>query len=434
MSISVILNKLSQLSGNSKLSALDEYLNSENSEHGRLLEKVLHNTYHSDLNYYIRPTAYSINQGEAELSLYRAIDMIVDNLTTRKLTGNNAQQFFLDVTAKMHPDDAEVLCRIVNRDLGIGVNTTTANKVLKRPIPTFNVMLCGKSDPKNIKRINFAERPYVQEKSDGLRIIITVNGNGDVQFRTRSGKELRFDHMVPAFAKFPNTAFDGEALVVDDNNKILDRKTGNGILNSIQKNDLTRVKQVRFVLWDMINYTLFLEGLDPTPYNVRFDSLVAALDGELSEFCFLQTSTRVDSLEEVESLFQQMLSVGKEGVILKAPNAPYECKRVPYQIKFKAENDCDLLLVDMEEGTGKNVGRLGAFVLQDATGTLIVNVGTGFSDAERDQYWNQKNELIGKVVAVQYNEVITTKSRDTKSLFLPVFLELRVDKETADSF
>jgi hypothetical protein len=43
-----------------------------------------------------------------------------------------------------------------------------------------------------------------------------------------------------------------------------------------------------------------------------------------------------------------------------------------------------------------------------------------------------REAILGKIAAVKYNEVITSKGKDTKSLFLPVFLEIREDKDTAD--
>jgi hypothetical protein len=57
-----------------------------------------------------------------------------------------------------------------------------------------------------------------------------------------------------------------------------------------------------------------------------------------------------------------------------------------------------------------------------------VSVGSGFNDDQR----NQGDELIGKIVAVKYNARITNKEGD-QSLFLPIFIEVRNDKDTADN-
>jgi ATP-dependent DNA ligase len=98
--------------------------------------------------------------------------------------------------------------------------------------------------------------------------------------------------------------------------------------------------------------------------------------------------------------------------------------------KMKQIEDADLIVVGWEEGTGKNIGKLGALVCETAEGKVKVNVGTGFSDEERlitDDY-------VGKVITVQYNQLITDKKTGDYSLFLPRFIEVRNDKSVANKF
>jgi ATP-dependent DNA ligase len=139
---------------------------------------------------------------------------------------------------------------------------------------------------------------------------------------------------------------------------------------------------------------------------------------------------KVETLHEARTLFNKALARGQEGIILKDPNGGWENKRVKHQLKFKAELECDLLCVGWEEGTGKNVGRLGALRLRTSCGGLEVGVGSGFNDKDRDTIGQ---EVIGKIVTVKYNAVVDDKRTDTKSLFLPIFLEVREDKTTADA-
>jgi ATP-dependent DNA ligase len=116
---------------------------------------------------------------------------------------------------------------------------------------------------------------------------------------------------------------------------------------------------------------------------------------------------------------------------LKTQDGIWENKRSKSLIKFKGELECDLLVVDWEEGTGKNVGRLGALVLESACGGVRVNVGTGFSDADRNGITAANS--VGRIVAIKYNARITDKKSAVASLFLPVFMEFRDDKSQADS-
>jgi hypothetical protein len=58
-----------------------------------------------------------------------------------------------------------------------------------------------------------------------------------------------------------------------------------------------------------------------------------------------------------------------------------------------------------------------------------VSVGSGFNDEHRQTLGD---EIVGKIVAVKYNARITNKEGE-QSLFLPIFVEIRNDKDVADS-
>jgi ATP-dependent DNA ligase len=97
--------------------------------------------------------------------------------------------------------------------------------------------------------------------------------------------------------------------------------------------------------------------------------------------------------------------------------------------------ECDLEIIAVEEGTGKYAGKLGAVVCATRSEDgkrLTVSVGSGFNDAHRDNLWSIRDSLIGKIVAVKYNMRIKNKVGE-ESLFLPIFVEVRDDKDVADS-
>jgi DNA ligase-1 len=95
---------------------------------------------------------------------------------------------------------------------------------------------------------------------------------------------------------------------------------------------------------------------------------------------------------------------------------------------MKGELECDLKIVGIQEGTGKYVGKVGAYLCESADGVIKVDVGSGFKDDQR----TIDNSVIGKIVAVKYNVRIKNKQGE-ESLFLPIFLEVREDKTKADS-
>jgi ATP-dependent DNA ligase len=135
-------------------------------------------------------------------------------------------------------------------------------------------------------------------------------------------------------------------------------------------------------------------------------------------------------LEHAQTIFEKYLAEGQEGIILKDMNGIWEDKRSKGQIKFKGELECDLRIVGVQMGTGKYDGMLGAILCESADGVIKVSVGSGFSDEQRKELIKQK--LLDKIAAIKYNMRIKNKAGE-ESLFLPIVLEIRDDKEVADS-
>jgi ATP-dependent DNA ligase len=273
---------------------------------------------------------------------------------------------------------------------------------------------------------------------DGMRFNAIVR-SGNVEFRSRNGKEIlllgNLEKEFAALAGDVDCVFDGELLVMfEGDHQFADRQTGNGILNKANKGTISaeQAALVHATVWDVIPYAYFTDGYCPTPYSKRFSSLEVLTKKQKSEGkkIWLVTSDIVQNLEEAQVLFEGYLTSGLEGIILKDGSGVWEDKRAKHQIKFKGELECDLKIVAVEEGKGKAAGMLGAIICESADGIVKVNVGSGFTDALRKQYWSEN--LVDKIVAVKYNARIKNKTGE-ESLFLPVFIELRDDKSDADN-
>ena len=115
-----------------------------------------------------------------------------------------------------------------------------------------------------------------------------------------------------------------------------------------------------------------------------------------------------------------------EGIMIKDPDAVYECKRSTAWLKLKPFIEVSLDVVDFEEGTGRNAGRLGAIICEgDDDGRRIrVNVGSGFSDANRVDYWVDRKTIVGHVAEVRA-DAVTQNQDGTYSLRFPRFLRFR---------
>lgn len=121
-----------------------------------------------------------------------------------------------------------------------------------------------------------------------------------------------------------------------------------------------------------------------------------------------------------------------EGIMINISDAPYEAKRTKNLLKVKAMQDCDLKIVGFEEGTGKNKGTLGA-VIVDYKG-FKVKVGSGFTDEDRRYFWENRDQLLGRVITVQYFEETTNKKDNSLSLRFPVFVDLREEGKEVSYF
>ena len=173
----------------------------------------------------------------------------------------------------------------------------------------------------------------------------------------------------------------------------------------------------------------FEAGISARPYTQRFGEAIRAAFSTKS--INPVPSFKDYSLKEAEDIAKDYMEEGYEGAILKKSDSIWKDGTSKDMLKIKAVLDADLLCVDVEEGSGKYKGKVGALVLETSCGRLRVKVGTGLSDLVRAKPFDY---YIGKVIEIQYNEFIKSKSKSTDSLFLPRFVEVREDKNTATSY
>ena len=367
-----------------------------------------------------------------------SLEMAIQNLyylSSREVTGNAAIAHLRAILSGLPPDDAKVIERIIQKDLKCGVQVSTANDVWMGLVSEYPVMLCSPFEQKLVDKIKFPA--YAQMKMDGMRFNAIVR-DGKCEFRSRNGKEIlllgNLEQEFIALAGSIDCVFDGELLVMlEGDHQFADRQTGNGILNKANKGTISaeQAAMVHASVWDLIPYAYFVDGQCPTPYSKRFSTLEAIVSKQKPQGkkIWTVTSTIVETIDQAQEIFQSYLAEGYEGIILKDGNGIWEDKRAKHQIKFKGELECDLKIVGIEDGTGKYAGMLGSIICESSDGVIKVSVGSGLTDADRK---NLGQEIVDKIVAIKYNSRIKNKLGD-ESLFLPIFIEIRDDKDEADS-
>ena len=384
------------------------------------------------INFYIKKIPKYLYDPESKLELRYAMEMLGE-LSSRRKTGTAAILYLTGILNSLTEDDGEIIKRIIAKDPKCGVAESTVNEIWPDLIPTFPVMKASPYDEKTIKNITFPA--YSQTKIDGSRCQAVIE-DGKVVMYSSNGRPFDLHDMFDAglMEDFgDNVVLDGELVVVEQaTGKLMDRKKGNGLINKAVKGTMSyeEAKMVHFILFDLIPLEDWKSGDCPLFYENRFKRLVLAEAGRHHNFSIVETKI-VKSEKDAYDHFKEQYAKGEEGTILKDKRNIWEGKRSKTQLKFKGILTCDLLVIDVQEGTGKYEGQVGALVCRSGDNLLEVNVGTGLSDEHRKQafdYW------IGQIVEVAYNEKIMAKSKDAKmSLFLPRYLSRRFDKDNADT-
>jgi len=406
-----------------------------------LFKNYMQAVYDPTLNYYLtKLPKYDKTLIEKEVALEFTQDTLSSlmKLATRQITGNKAKQFLSKLLCYLNDEGRELVGYIIRRNINGNVGDGMVLKVWPELFFIPPYMRCSLLNENTKKHFSSLPRFYVQEKVDGSFIYLIVPENSPSEALTRAGNVYPhwFSSMLIKGEKVNHwgKVLIGECLVYNQFNILLPRQEGNGVLNSILHGGLKEeFENYRFlmVVWDKVTIDQFYNGYSSIAYKFRFDGIRLGDNPNLIKVSSYQT----DSLEKAFNIYSTYTSLGKEGVVIKDPDSVWKDYTSPYNVKLKLTFEIDLEVICTYEGQGKAAGMLGGLVVQSKDGRVNCCVGTGFTDKIRKELWSSKEDIIGKIVTVKANDVITDKNQwKTKSLFLPVFVELRNDKTEADSF
>ena len=417
-----ILTRLETASGRLEKEAILKQ-NSDN----KVLKDVFRLALDPTVNFYIKKVPEPILSSNVN-TLEQALTMLETHLASRKFRGHEAARHLAYTLGGLEAADQEVIKRVIGRSLKCGVSEGTVEKIWPYLRLSYPCMLVSSMTEKT--KLKFPM--MAQTKMDGMRFNAVVEG-GAVTYRSRNGKELDLKGVLDEdFLKHANgtdVVFDGELLIWGTDGKPVDRKTGNGLLTKFQKGTGTVeiAQKIRAVVWDRIPLPDFRAGICVVPCQTRWSMMVA---GPLTDRVRIAATTMVNTIKVAQDLYQEKLAEDEEGIILKDPEGYWEDKRVKHQVKMKAELEADLKVIGYNPGTGKYTGKIGSLIVESADGKVQTSVGTGLSDEQRSLDFVK--EFQSKIVAVKYNALISDKKTGESSLFLPVFIEVREDKDTAD--
>lgn len=397
----------------------------------KTLKQVFNLTENPRIQFYIKSKELPDTSGKGEIT-----EVVLDKLipiVNRLVTGNAARDLVIEIMKPLSHDEQVIIQRIVNKDLRCNCGTSIVNKVWKGMIPEYPMMLASKGDVKSMQHLEKVGGPYiVQKKCDGGRVNAIVSLDNKVTYRSRNGNELTLHGAFDAiFSRFPGAVFDGEILARNEDG-VMDRKTGNGLYTKAVRGTLSEKEAASLCIevWDLVSGEEVAAGVGIHGYAHRLELLRACMLVDKENKVIVVESEQVNTLEECNDFYKRMRSQGEEGAIIKVASGVWEDKRSKNMVKMKANESADLECFDIEPGKGKHEGLIGALWCRTKCKKLVVKVGTGFKDADRAL---PREHYVGKIIEVNYNEVITSKGKDTASLFLPVYNQIRYDKNVSNT-
>lgn len=359
-------------------------------------------------------------------NLNDVIDYLKNNNTGRDIDVL-ALQCFINIIGTQELQ--EFVKKFVTKDLKLGISEKTVNKVYgKGTIPSFAVMLAESYEKKADK---VTGEFYATLKLDGNRDV-AIKENGVVKFFTRKGQEVNgMTELAEEFKYLPNnTVFDGEILLVNKNNLPSDelfRATQKVIRKDGEKKDL------EFHMFDILPLDEFKAGKSKLKYKARrqiLDKLIKPIVEDSKFVHVLPVLYAGSDKSVIPTLLQEVEEKGYEGIMINNADGFYVTKRTNDLLKVKTMHTADLLVLNIEEAIdGQFKGLLGAIVV-DYKGETT-KVGSGFTIEERKKFINNPEDIIGKIVEIQYFEESQNQNGGV-SLRFPVFKGIRHDKGVED--
>ena len=358
--------------------------------------------------------------------------LALTGFVTRQVTGNMARDMLNHMMLASTVEQWNGWYRrILIKDLRCGVSEKTINKVVERDYPSFSVPVFGcqlAHDSANHEG-KVAGKKLVEVKLDGVRVITIVHPDGRVDQFSRNGKELiNFAHVKAQFHAIADQL--SEAMVFDGE---IMSDSFQDLMRQVHRKSNVRANDAVLHLFDCLPLADFERGRSDTTQLDRSHALQAFYqqhEAKLPSVRVLgQELVDLDTAEgqaRYREINRAAIAGGYEGIMIKDIAAPYECKRSVAWLKLKPFIEVSLNIVDIEVGTGKNAGRLGALVCEgeDDGRRIRVNVGSGYSDELRTELWDSRTTIIGQVVEVRA-DAVTQNQDGSYSLRFPRFLRFR---------
>ena len=368
------------------------------------------------------PDSEKDGDGLAWIDFKKGANLLIE----REKTGHAARDLIIELmSSSTNSQWNDWYRRILIKDLRCGVSEKTVNNVAKRMdlkfrVPVFSCMLAhdGAKHPKKIKGNCLVEYKY-----DGVRVIAIVM-KGKATLYSRNGKIFHnFHHIERALSKpeYNNIVFDGEVMSDDFQ----------ALMKQVYRKSGAKTDDAYLALFDILPLSEFNQGKSKLTSIERkkelnklsktFENVIKLVDYEIINF------DDKDGQDKFSIMNKEALKKGFEGLMIKPNDNYYESKRSHAWLKIKPFIEVTLKIIDIQEGTGKHAGKLGAFNVEgsDDGKFFSLSVGSGLTDDEREKYWASKDKLLGRLIEIRADAITQSIEGENFSLRFPRFKSFR---------
>jgi DNA ligase-1 len=413
-----IINQLEKTSStNDKINILKQNYNNA------LLKKVLYYTYSDNLMYgfsekKLRVLLSDFSLGDTTI-YFSDIFSMLDMLSTNNINDKLRYEVLTYLKAKTE-SERELYIKILTKDLRCNISAKTINKAIPKLIPTWDIQQAYPIDKVKLK------------KDEWIALSLKLNGIRGTyfkdMFKSRQNKPmLGLDHIIKDIQSIDwlkDFVVDGEMIRKNIDN-IPDNENFR-LTTSILNSDNNDKSEIGMVIFDLIPIDEFITGQSSKGFKDRLDDLNRLKEDiknlGLQNISIAPTFYTGTDHSKIEELLDKVDSEGYEGLMCLR-NMPYKTKRHNGILKVKKFKTCDCKIVGYEEGTGRLEGVLGSFIIDYKDNR--VNVGSGYTDSQRKEFWQHRDEYIDRILEVKFKEESQDKKTGLVSLQFPTFVCIR---------
>ena len=426
MTIREIFNKIASIPGsNDKMQFLNENTN-------ETVSLIFQDTYDTKRKYHVKKFNV-VNTGVLTIDTsYNLFHDMLEDLNNRVITGNAAVEAVERMIGCFVEEDQDLLCKILNRNLKVGISLDNFNKTSGESIDKFQVALAKKlQEVKNVDPID--GNWFVSRKMDGARCIAIciqdwVDGEltQDVKFFSRQGKEFTtlsnlISDVKQMFLACGAGTFilDGEMCLVDENGD----EHFDWVMKEITRKNHT-IENPCYQVFDLLNDDWFYGRETSDNFGDRLHSLCEIWYQTRPTHIRVAEQERITSQDIFDKWQEKAKDGGWEGLMIRK-DVPYEGRRSNNLLKIKAMQDAEYVVEGIingkatyNEGGAKEYDIISALLIRHRGN--IVKVGSGLSKEQRIGWYSRPDEIIGKVITVQYFEETKDSKTGEYSLRFPV--------------